>query len=1158
MPLYLNDPLHLARCIRVARDRVFGPITQATVGCLLTSLMFTAGCGSAVNTPRGPLVTLSATNVDFATATVGASSSPSTVTVTNTGGQPLLFGSPRLSDTADFAVSTNCPPSLPAAASCALTVQFHPQSAEPISATVTLTDNSDGVAGAQQVVNLTGAGTPMPVSQAAVTPAGLTFGPTALGATSTSQTVSLGNTGTAPLAISSMTLSDPADFTLTSTCGADLAVGAVCTLGVAFKPQALGPFVGTLTVIDNSGDQTGAQQVIALTGTGTPVPTPRASITPDSLTFDPAILGTASTPQLATLTNTGTAPLEITATTVSDPARFTLASQCPGILAPSATCTLTIAAQPQTIGALIGTLTITDDSGGVPGAQQALSLSATGLPVPLAQAALASSTLTFAPTVIGTHAATQALLLTNTGTAPLAISGIALADSVDYALSSTCGPTLPAGQSCTLAVSFQPQKTGSLSTTLTLTDNSGVLSGTGQQTITVAGSGLPIPIPQAGLTPSTGSFGSQTVSSSSAPQTFSLSNTGTSALAINSLVLSDTVNFGLTNTCGASLDAGLTCSFTVAFHPQTVGPLAASITIADNSGGSIGAQQTVSLNGTGVPLPAPQATLSGTALTFADTMATTTSGAQTVLLTNSGNAPLTLSASTLSDTQNFSLTSTCGATIPASASCILSVTFQPQTEATFQATLALTDNSGAITGTQQQTVTLIGKGVPFSGPRAAVSPASLTFPQTVTNSSAAPQTVTLTNTGTSSLTISSVALTGAAAPAFTLSSGTCVGALAAGASCTGTVVFSPTLASSGATAGLVFTDDSLSQAGATQTVPLSGTALAEIDSVTNFGDSITCGFYAQPNDATGYVYSLEGYAGLFDTFLGVPATNVCRQGDTAADMSRLWVPFHSTPAATGNQLYTMMIGTNDAYRYGIPQASLDTYTQEVGAALSWLALPDTAKVLANTITQRTGTWTADVGFGLQSTDSAASLSFPVTQATAGSNLYLVYHVWALPSGQAGKATIAVDGNVLAAVDESQNSNVRIPTENGTSDTYLLQTVPLGAVGQHTVTFSSAGPAGSMVGLLWAGVPQADYHAVDGAPRVLLGLITNSPSGNQTYGADVYNLQLKSLVPALSADGLNVTIVPTDRVLDVNTDFNDILHPNTQGHAKLAGAFEQYR
>ncbi len=343
-----------------------------------------------------------------------------------------------------------------------------------------------------------------------------------------------------------------------------------------------------------------------------------------------------------------------------------------------------------------------------------------------------------------------------------------------------------------------------------------------------------------------------------------------------------------------------------------------------------------------------------------------------------------------------------------------------------------------------------------------------------------------------------------------------------------------------------------------QTLTLTGSALAEVDSVANFGDSLTCGSFAQPHDGTGYVWFLEGYAGLFDTYLGVPSQNLCRGGDTAADLARLGTLFGTSPTSAGNQLYTVMIGTNDAYLYGAPQNALQAYTAEMGAALSWLAIPNSDKVLANTITQQTGSWSPDVDFGLMSSDAGAALTFNVDQVVAGRNLYVVYHVWALPYGQAGKATISVDGVVQATVEESQNSLVNIPTQNGAMDTFLVQAVPLGAVGQHTIAFSSIGPAGSKVGLMWAAAAQRDYRTVDRAPRVLVGLIPNSPSGNQRVAADTYNLQLKTLIPALVADGMNLAIVPTDRVMNADTDFADNLHPNNAGHAKLAAAFERYR
>ena len=991
----------------------------------------------------------------------------------------------------------------------------------------------------------------------------LVFAGTTVGASTTAASVLLTNAGEQVLDIQSALMSDTTDFKLETTCAPTLQAGASCTYTVAFVPQKSASLSATLTLTDNSGGVSGTEQAVHLSGTGTPIPLPQAALGPASVSLGSSVLHSASAAQTVTLSNPGNAPLAISSSVLSDPADFAVASStCQESLAAGASCAYSLLFTPQTPGALTGTFLVTDDANGIEGSQQNVTLSGTGLPIPVAQLQLSTSSLSFASTVLKTSASPQTLTLSNLGNAVLTIAGMSLADTADYSLASTCGATLAAGASCAVTITFSPQTTGPLPSALTLTDSSGLPSGVGQQIVVLSGTGLPVPMPQASVTPTTVLFGAVPIGSTSAPQVLTLQNTGTAALVVSALTLSDTTNFVLTNGCGASLAAGSSCPLTVTFAPQKTGALSATITLTDNSAGAVAAQQVLAVSGTGAPLAAPLAGLTPSTLNFPDTMASLSSAAQTVTLSNGGNAPLAILSVVLSDTTNFSLASNCPASLASGSSCSLTLVFQPQAVGAIRATLTIADNSGATTANPgantQQTAVLLANGIVFAEPRAVVSPSSLTFPKTIAGSSAAPQSVTLTNTGTQPLHVASAALSGTASAAFSLSSGSCVGTLAAGASCTVDVTYSPTLGSADDTAALVFTDDALGMDGTTQTVALTGSATEKVDSVENFGDSLTCGFYAQPQDGTGLVYSLEGYAGLFDASLGVPATNWCRQGDTAADLSRMWVPWNSTPTSTGNQLFTMLIGTNDAYRYGIPQSSLQTYTQEVGAAVAWLAIPNGDKVLANAITQQNGTWMPDVGFGMMSTDSGASLTFSVNQPVAGRNLYVVYHVWALPYGQAGKATIAVDGTVQATVEESQNALVNVPTQNGTADTFLVQTVPLGEVGPHTVTFSSAGPGGSSVGLLWAGVPQQDYRTVAGAPRVMVGLITNSPSGNQTFAADIYNLQLKSLVPSLAADGMSVDIVPTDRVLDPGSDFVDLLHPNNTGHAKLAATFEQYR
>jgi hypothetical protein len=128
-----------------------------------------------------------------------------------------------------------------------------------------------------------GGGTPPPpppsatAPAASLTPSTVTYGPQAVGTTSAPQTVTLTNTGTASLFINGVSSSGlhQLDFTRTNDqcIGMPVAVGASCTITIAFNPTATGTRTMNLSVTDNAAS---SPQVITLTGTGTSVngPTP--------------------------------------------------------------------------------------------------------------------------------------------------------------------------------------------------------------------------------------------------------------------------------------------------------------------------------------------------------------------------------------------------------------------------------------------------------------------------------------------------------------------------------------------------------------------------------------------------------------------------------------------------------------------------------------------------------------------------------------------------------------------------------------------------------------------------------------------------------------------------------------------------------------------
>lgn len=99
-------------------------------------------------------------------------------------------------------------------------------------------------------------------STVTLSPTSLTFGQQILNTTSSTQTVTMTNTGTSNVTITSITAS--AKYGVTNTCGTSLAAGKSCTMSVSFTPTYSGTITGTVTVTDTAS---GSPQVVSLTGT---------------------------------------------------------------------------------------------------------------------------------------------------------------------------------------------------------------------------------------------------------------------------------------------------------------------------------------------------------------------------------------------------------------------------------------------------------------------------------------------------------------------------------------------------------------------------------------------------------------------------------------------------------------------------------------------------------------------------------------------------------------------------------------------------------------------------------------------------------------------------------------------------------------------------
>lgn len=333
------------------------PVTPGAFQTIPSSeVAFVAKVGPA----DAPGLTLFPTKLDFGNQSTPTASGPRVLVVNNSGSATLGITSIAISgtDAGDFSQSNNtCGATVAGGSRCAVDVTFAPTTTGPKSATLSIVDNA---AGSPHSLSLTGTGVP-PAPLVSLSPGFLDFGSLPVGTTSSAQTVVLTNTGDVTLNISGITVSG--DFGIASnSCGTSLAPAGNCNIGVTFKPTAPGTRNGTLSIAD---DAAGSPHTVALSGTGGQ---PAVGFSPGSLSFGNRNVGTTSTAQSVTLTNSGDGTLNITSIFITGPnaGDFAQTNTCGTSVAAGANCAISVTFAPTATGARIGTVTITDDASGSP------------------------------------------------------------------------------------------------------------------------------------------------------------------------------------------------------------------------------------------------------------------------------------------------------------------------------------------------------------------------------------------------------------------------------------------------------------------------------------------------------------------------------------------------------------------------------------------------------------------------------------------------------------------------------------------------------------------------------------------------------------------------------------------------------------------------
>jgi len=200
------------------------------------------------------------------------------------------------------------------------------------------------------------------------------------------------------------------------------------------------------------------------------------------------------------------------------------------------------------------------------------------------------------------------------------------------------------------------------------------------------------------ISPTSLTFGTQLIGTTSDPQPVTLTNSGSAPLKISKIAKCGA--FSQTNNCPSKVLPGGQCTINVTFTPILANSHTGSVTIRDNASNS---PQTISLTGVGTWVA-----LSPASLDFGNQSRGTTSPPQVVTLTNYDQAAVNISRIRLtgSNPAVFAQTNTCGSSVPAGGSCTISVTFAPKYYGYRTATLEVNDNGGG----RAQTAAVSGTG----------------------------------------------------------------------------------------------------------------------------------------------------------------------------------------------------------------------------------------------------------------------------------------------------------------------------------------------------------------------------------------------------------------------------------------------------------------
>jgi MYXO-CTERM domain-containing protein len=699
------------------------------------------------------------TPIAFPATDVGASSAEVMVTLRNTGTAAVTVNSQASVAGTGFARTTNLsqtPPFVLAPnATATVGITFTPTADGSHSGTLGVSYDATSLS-----VGLNGNGRAALVG---VSPSTIPLGDVLVGTPSNSS-FSVQNTGSAALAIASISHTGSADIALVGAPPTTVAASSTATVNVRCNPSATGLRSATFTV-DTDADNAPQDPTVTVTCTGV---RPEISVAPPSVAFGNVAPGNGLSMDVvvSNANNPTTSTLTVLAPVVSgtDAAMFVVTPPGAFTLVPGASRTLSVRFTPTGFGAKVATLSISSDD---PGGPIAVPLSGTGFDNEITVVQPAGTTIAFGDVKVGESSTATTVRLQNDGNADLTISGVLSTgtNAAEYVVAGPATPAVIAGGSFTdWTVECSPSSVGAKVASLQINSDDAdeaaktfALTCNGTQALLVMTSPATEPV----------TFQSTRVGEVSAERTIILQNQGTAPLDIVAEARTTPNVFEVSQGVGVTprtIAAGDSMTLKLQFRPTGDGIVSGNLTVDWDTTSLI-----VDLRGPGtVATETITPDVDGTGNVDVGAVCEGGSRDQDFEVRSSGTASFTVSAIDVTGT-GFTIASPTPPlpwVLGPNQSEVFTLTVAPTGTDEITGTITITSD---IPGAPTRTIPVVATGI-ASG--IGVAPATgIDFPNTDPGTQSAASAVTITNCSGAPMDVSAAEIAGTDGGDFLLASG---------------------------------------------------------------------------------------------------------------------------------------------------------------------------------------------------------------------------------------------------------------------------------------------------------------------------------------------------------------------------------------------------